>query len=178
MDHEEQVIAEVQSGKAESFRLLIERYQKPVFQMIFNLVGDGHASEDISQEVFISAYQKIATFDPVRSRFSTWLFTIARNKSINHLRKKRPAISVSERIVSDADPYEEVSKEEFIQQLDDVLKRLPPRQRRAFTLAQFEALPYEEIAQIECVSIGTVKSRIHRAKQKLRKALENISGDE
>ena len=178
MDQEEQVIAEVQSGKSESFRLLIERYQKPVFQMIFNLVGDGHASEDISQEVFISAYQKIATFDPVRSRFSTWLFTIARNKSINHLRKKRPAISVSERIVSDADPYEEVSKEEFIQQLDDVLKRLPPRQRRAFTLAQFEALPYEEIAQIECVSIGTVKSRIHRAKQKLRKALEKISGDQ
>lgn len=178
MDHEEQVIAEVQSGKAESFRRLVERYQRPVFQMIFNLIGDGHAAEDISQEVFIAAYQKIATFDPMRSRFSTWLFTIARNKSINHLRKKRPAISVHEEIASDADPCEEASKKEFIQQLDDVLKALPRRQRRAFTLAQFEGLPYEEIAQIECVSIGTVKSRIHRAKQKLRKALEKISGDE
>ena len=178
MDNEEQVIAEVQGGKAESFRRLIERYQRPVFQMILNLVGNSHTAEDISQEVFIAAYQKMSTFDPMRSRFSTWLFTIARNKSINHLRKKRPTLSVDERIVSDAEPYEQVSKEEFIQQLDDVLRKLPPRQRRAFSLAQFEGLPYEEIAQVECVSIGTVKSRIHRAKQKLRKALEKISGDQ
>ena len=178
MDHEEQIILDVQHGKAESFRWLIERYQRPVLQMIFNLIHDSHAAEDISQEVFIAVYRKISTFDPMRSKFVTWLFTIARNKSINHLRKKKKvSFSVQEEIVAEADPCEEVCKEEFFQQLDDALKQLGPCQQRAFVLAEFENLPYEEIAQIECVSIGTVKSRIHRAKEKLRKALEQITGE-
>ncbi|MHC4743013.1 MAG: RNA polymerase sigma factor [Planctomycetota bacterium] len=178
MDNEDQVILDVQQGKAESFRRLVERYQRPVFKMIFNLVGNGHAAEDISQDVFVAAYSKISTFDPMRCKFSTWLFTIARNKSINHLRRKKELLpSVREEPAAEGDPCRAACKEEFIQQLDDCLKQLPRRQQRAFVLAEFEDLPYEEIAQIECVSIGTVKSRIHRAKQKLRKALEQITGE-
>lgn len=178
MDEEDRIILDVQRGKPESFRRLIERYQRPVFQMIFNLIHDGHAAEDISQDVFIAAYRKISAFDPGRSKFSTWLFTIARNKSINHLRKmKRELSRVQEDITTDADPCRLACKEEFLRKLDDSLKQLPPRQQRAFVLAEFENLPYEEIAQIECISIGTVKSRIHRAKQKLREALEQVTGE-
>jgi len=178
MDQEERIILDVQHGKPESFRRLIERYQRPVFQMIFNLVHDSHAAEDISQDVFIAAYRKISSFDPGRSRFATWLFTIARNKSINHLRRKRVISSrVQEEAAVDTDPCQLACKEELFQKLDDCLRQLPPRQQRVFVLAEFENLPYEEIAQIECVSIGTVKSRIHRAKQKLRHALEQSIGE-
>lgn len=178
MDHEERIILDVQHGKPESFRLLIERYQRPVFQMIFNLVHDSHAAEDISQDVFIAAYRKISTFDPARSKFSTWLFTIARNRSINHLRSRNRELSrVRQETAADADPSRIACKEELFQKLNDCLKQLPPRQQRAFVLAEFENLPYEEIAQIECASIGTVKSRIHRAKQKLRQALEQSIGE-
>jgi len=178
MDHEERIILDAQHGKSESFRRLVERYQHPIFQMIFNLVHDSHAAEDISQDVFIAAYRKISTFDPMRSKFATWLFTIARNKSINHLRKKKRDLSrVHGETATDADPCRLACKEELFQKLDDSLKQLPLRQQRAFVLAEFENLPYEEIAQIECISIGTVKSRIHRAKQKLRHALEQIIGE-
>ena len=177
MDYEEQIILDVQHGETESFRWLIERYQRPVFHMIFSLVHDTHAAEDISQDVFVAAYRRISTFDPMRCKFVTWLFTIARNRSIDHLRKKRVLLPVREDTVADADPCQLACKEELFQQLDYALKQLPPRQQRAFVLAEFENLPYEEIAQIECISIGTVKSRIHRAKQKLRKALENTAGE-
>ena len=178
MNPEEQIILDVQRGNMEAFRRLVERYQRPVFKMIFDLVRNSHAAEDISQDVFIAAYSKISTFDPMRSRFSTWLFTIARNKSINHLRRnKRVFFSVRQETAIEADPCRMACKEEFVQRLDDCLNQLPPPQQRAFVLAEFEDLPYEEIAQIECVSIGTVKSRIHRARQKLRKALEQIAGE-
>ena len=178
MKDEEQIIAEVLAGKTDSFRELLERYQHPVFRMISNLIGDRHAAEDITQEVFLTVYQNLSKFDPMRCRFSTWLFTIARNRSINYLRRKKKAFLTESRdIASLEDPSRQICTAEFFQQMDYALHQLPARQKRAFVLAEFENLPYEEIAQIECVSIGTVKSRIYRAKDKLRKALEQISGD-
>ena len=173
MNHEEQMIQEVLNGKAESFRWIIERYQRPVHRMIFNLTHDSHIAEDIGQEVFIAVYKKLSTFDPMRCKFSTWIFTIARNKSINHLRKKKNEIqTISDNTSIDAQPSEELCKKEFARQMDRALSSLPGKQKNAFVLAEFEKLPYDQIAQIECVSIGTVRSRIHRAKKKLRKALE------
>ena len=178
MTHEQQIIADVLAGKADAFQELVERYQRPVFRMISNLIGDCHMAEDITQEVFLAVYRKLSTFDPMRCRFSTWLFTIARNQSINYLRRRKKEVPAdSLEISSSADPSESICREEFLRQMDQILNRLPPRQKRAFVLAEFENLPYEEIAQIECVSIGTVKSRIHRAKEKFRSALEQISGD-
>jgi len=179
MTHEEQMIQDVLDGKTDSFRWIIERYQRPVFQLISNLVSDHHVVEDITQDVFLSVYQKLSAFDPIRSRFSTWLFTIARNKGINYLRKKKPSVSVDQQeVVSSNDPGNHIEREEFFQQMDDALDQLPSRHKRAFMLAEFENLPYDQIAQIECVSIGTVKSRIHRAKKKLQNTLEQISGEQ
>ena len=89
MTHEEHIIQDVLSGKIDSFRWIIERYQHPVLQMVSNLIFDRHGAEDIVQDVFMTAYCKLSTFDPMRCRFSTWLFTIARNKSINYLRQMK-----------------------------------------------------------------------------------------
>ncbi len=174
---ETEVIRRVLQGDIESFRLVVERYEGPIVRMVRNMTADRESSEDIAQEVFLAAYKKLSSFDPACSNFSTWLFTIARNKSINALRKKRVR-SMSE-LPERANPRRaghELAKEEFFSRLDRALQTLPPAQRRAFVLAEFEQLPYAEIAQIEGARTGTIKSRIYRAKEKLRLALKDFAG--
>jgi RNA polymerase sigma-70 factor (ECF subfamily) len=175
MTQETKVIRHVLQGDIETFRLIVERYERPIARMIRNIINNRESCEDIAQDVFFTAYRKLASFDPARSKFSTWLFTIARNKSINALRKKRP-LSMSE-LPQNSDthnPSDELAEREFFDKLDAGLEALPSAQKRAFVLAEFENLSYEEIAQIEGVRTGTIKSRINRAKKKLAKALKEI----
>ncbi len=178
MTEEISVIKAVLDGDTESFRLLVQRYEKPVTRMIANLINDRHACQDIAQEVFLAAYRKLASFDPARCSFSTWLFTIARNKSISAMRSRRalPTGTAPDRM-DFSDPADTLSRGELFAKLDRALNALKPRHRRALVLAEFEDLSYEQIAQIEGVRIGTVRSRIHRAKSKLRSALGSADGD-
>jgi len=175
MTQETQAIGQVLQGDIESFRLIVERYERPIVRMIRNITNSRESCEDIAQDVFFTAYRNLASFDPARSNFSTWLFTIARNKSINAMRKKRP-LSMSELPQNSKthNPSDELAEREFFDELDAGLEALPSAQKRAFVLAEFEELSYEDIAQIEGVRIGTIKSRINRAKKKLAKALKEI----
>jgi len=177
MTQETEIIRRVLQGDIESFRLVVERYEGPIMRMVRNMTANRESSEDIAQEVFLAAYKKLSSFDPACSNFSTWLFTIARNKSINALRKKK-ARSMSELPERSNPPHvgDELAKEEFFGRLDRALEALPAAQRRAFVLAQFEQLPYAEIAQIEGARTGTIKSRISRAKKRLRSALKDFAG--
>ena len=178
MTHETEIIRRVLEGDIESFRLLLARYEKPVIRMIRNITYDAESCEDIAQEVFMTAYKKLASFDRARSSFSTWLFTIARNKSLNELkRKKTPSISELPEWSNPHNPSDDMAKKEFYGRLDKILQDLPSQQRRAFILAEFEKLSYAEIAQIEGTRLGTIKSRINRAKMKLRTDLEEFAGD-
>jgi len=172
------VIRRVLDGDPESFQRLVERYAGPVMRMIRNVTGDSHACEDIAQEVFLAAYAKLRSFDPDRSRFSTWLFTIARNKSVNAIKKKKPlcVADVPER-TDEESPEEAAAGGELLAALDDALLGLPVDQRTAFVLAEFEQLSYETIAQIEGVRVGTVKSRINRARNRLKEALNRFEVD-
>jgi len=175
MTEEITIIKRVINGDVDSFRILVERYQRPVMSMINNFLADRHLCEDIAQDVFFTAYRKLKTFDQAQSNFSTWLFTIARNKSINAL-KKRKIVSLGP-LPQKADlrnPADQIGQKEFFDRLDQILANLPGRQKRAFVLAEFEELPYDQIAQIEGIKIGTVKSRINRAKKKLKSALKKL----
>ena len=178
MIEEAGIIKAVLEGDTESFRLLVQRYQKPVIRMIANLINDRYNCEDIAQEVFLAAYKKLSSFDPARSSFSTWLFTIARNKSINAMKKKR-VLSVSNPPENPdfSEPADYLIHDELFLKLDRALQSLNPRHKRALVMAEFENLPYEQIAQIEGARIGTIKSRINRAKNRLRSALDDINGD-
>jgi RNA polymerase sigma-70 factor (ECF subfamily) len=175
MTQETRIIHQVLEGDIESFRLIVEKYERPILRMIRNILNNSQSCEDIAQDVFFTAYRKLASFDAARSNFSTWLFTIARNKSINALRKKRPLLMSELPDNSNVNnPSDELVEKELFNKLDAGLEALPSAQKRAFIFAVFENLSYEEIAQIESVRIGTIKSRINRAKEKLAKVLKEI----
>jgi RNA polymerase sigma-70 factor (ECF subfamily) len=171
--NEREIISQVLRGNIDAFRLLVGKYQDSIGRFAANLLGDRHIGEDVAQDVFFAAYKKLASFDSARSNFSTWLFSIARNKCINEMKKKKvvSANELPEKITAN-NLSDGIASQELFAELDKALQTLPGRQKRAFIFAEFENLPYQEIAQIEGVRIGTVKSRINRAKKKLRAALE------
>jgi RNA polymerase sigma-70 factor (ECF subfamily) len=163
------VIKRVIEGDVESFRLLVQRYERPLFCLVRNLLPGPQDCDDIGQEVFLAAYRNLAAYDPRRSAFSTWLFTIARHKCWNALKKKKP-VALPE-VPEAADlrtPEGEAAGEELYRQLDAALDALPFEQKTAFVLAEIQGLSHEEIGRIEGVKPGTVKSRLSRARDKLR----------
>jgi len=173
-----EIVKRVLNGDVDSFRILVERYQRPVLSMIQRLMWDSHRGEEIGQDVFVAAFQKLSTFDPARSKFSTWLFTIARNKSINALKKKTPIpVEHLPEIPISRNPSHELMDKEIFMQLDEALKALPGKLRHAFVLAEIEQMPYEEIAQIEGARLGTIKSRINRARARIYAAMKDMKGD-
>jgi RNA polymerase sigma-70 factor (ECF subfamily) len=178
MPEDSDIVKHVLNGDVDSFRILVERYQRPVLSMIQRLIWDSHRCEEIGQDVFVMAFRKLSAFDPARSQFSTWLFTIARNLSINALKKKIPVPMENLPEMPDSrDPSDALSEKELFTQLDETLKTLPGKLQRAFILAEFEQMPYEEIARIEGARLGTIKSRINRARVRLHAAMKDIKGD-
>jgi RNA polymerase sigma-70 factor (ECF subfamily) len=126
--------------------------------------------------VFLAAFRHLASFDPKRSAFSTWLFTIARNRCRNELARRRPVAGTELPDVVDLrSPERAASEAELLRQLDAALDTLPFEQRSAFVLAQLQGLSYEEVGRIEDVGVGTVKSRIARAREKLRCLLSHAA---
>ena len=173
MSDDAEAIRRVLAGEASSFRVLVQKYEQPLFCLLRNLLPNVADCEDVAQEVFLAAYCNLASYRPEAARFSTWLFTIARNKCLNLLHKRRPAV-LSE-LPEKADlrlPDSALSESEFFQQLDAALAALPFEQRTAFVLAEIQELNFEEIAKIEGVGVGTVKSRLGRAREKLRAHLQ------
>jgi len=172
MQNDIDVIVRVRAGDTEAFRSIVERYERPLLSMVQHLAWNAADTEDLTQEVFLTAFEKLDSFDPAVSRFSTWLFTIARNKTINANKKKRaqPLSALPERHRRE-DCTDRAEREELFDRLDKVLNALPAKQRRAFVLSQMEQLPYEEIARIEGTRVGTIKSRVNRARKKLQASL-------
>ena len=155
-----------------SFRRIVERHQGGLFALVRGLGLDGHTCEDVVQEAFLSAHRHADDFDPRRGTYRAWLYGIARNAALNVLRKKRP--------VPLADPPErgEASRPEEpvdFHRLDAALLTLSLEQRAAFVLAEIHGLTHAEVAAIEGVAVGTVKSRTARAREKLRGVLRVAS---
>jgi RNA polymerase sigma-70 factor (ECF subfamily) len=168
MDEDEQAIALVLAGAVDAFRDLVERNQRLVWTFTWNMLRNDADAEDAVQEVFLAAFRNLAAFDRTRARFSTWLLTIARNRCCNVLKTRVRLVNSDELTDREAPPEATALDGELWQQLDAELERLPIEQRSAFVLAEIQELPYSEIAAIEGVEIGTVKSRVSRAKTRLR----------
>ena len=177
MDDDLKVVRRVVAGDRESFRTIVHRYEGPLFSLIRNLTSDAHDWEDIAQETFLAAYTHLRSFDSRRAAFSTWLFTIARNKCLNARKKRRPQTGLRQPESADTRAAgADAEEEEWFRRLDAALASLPPEQKTAFVLAEIQELPLAEVARIERVKLGTVKSRLNRAKEKLRAFFRQTAG--
>jgi RNA polymerase sigma-70 factor, ECF subfamily len=169
-----ELVRRVLAGQTDDFRALVDRHQQPIFRFASGLLGNREEAEDVTQEAFLAAFANLSGYDSSRAAFSTWLFTIARNRCINLLKRTRPIALNELDPIGNVGSTDSIDRQELSQQLDRALASLPVEQRSAFVLAEIEELPYAEIARIERTSLGTVKSRIHRAKQRLQSLLEPI----
>ncbi len=163
------IINRVKGGDINSYEHLICKYQGPLFVMIVNMVKSPETAEDIAQDVFFTAYRHLETFDPDLGRFSTWLFQIARNRCRNELKKKREkGLPDLENHPSGHDPGADLMKKEMVKALDRALDQLPFKLKTVFILSEIQGLSLAEISEIEKRPVGTIKSRLSRAKEKLR----------
>lgn len=181
---DEALVRQVVNGNKEAFRLLVLRYQRPLFRFL-GLLGFGRpAAEDIAQQAFLKAFVALGEFDPTRARFSTWLFTIAKRLAANeaarsHHRHEAPAGDALDGAgdgaaptgARDPSPPEPAVAAELSRRLQQALAELPSHLQSTFTLSQIRELSLQEVAAVEGCAVGTVKSRIHRAREQLRAAL-------
>ncbi len=172
MLEDEQAIKCVLSGDREAFRSLVTRHQSAVCATIRALGSRGVDWEDLAQEVFLAAFQHLATFDAAKGSFRTWLLAIARNQCRNASRRLVPApAAVIPEKIDCRTPDVTAAEAEWFERLDAGLSALPEEQRLMFVLVELQGVSYQEAADIADVSIGTVKSRLFRAKAWLRETL-------
>ena len=177
-DADEQLVARAQDGDVAAFELLVRKYQQKAIQLVSRLVGEADAP-DVAQEAFIKAYRALPGFRG-QSAFYTWLYRIAINSAKNHLvsRARRPAgqdIDIVEAELyghtgqlSDLDTPESVLlAQEIKDKVSRVIGRLPPDLRQAIVLRELDGLSYEEISEVMRCPIGTVRSRIFRARESI-----------
>ena len=178
-----QLVERVVAGDGEAFRQLVERYQRPVYGLLLRMVRSPALAEDLAQETLIKAYRAIATFDRSR-QFSSWLFKIAHNTAIDHLRKNRPPTvpletDDSERLdplallaaPESRSPEARARGRDLAEALQEALMELRPDYREAVLLRFQQGLPYNEIADILDLPLGTVKTHLHRARKQMAATL-------
>lgn len=180
----DQLISGIKSGDESAFRELVETFQKQVFNTCNALVHNTHDADDLSQEVFIEVFRSAGNFRG-NSKLSTWIYRIAVNKSLNHIRqlkrrnwlqsfedffiKKCPQYSADDISL----PSETIMNSQLASQLHKAIDSLAENQRTAFLLNKYEELSYRQIAEVMQTTVPAVESLIHRAKLNLQKKLYN-----
>lgn len=185
-DTDQQLVDRVLSGNKNAFNLLVLRYQHRVAALIGRFVHDQHEVEDVCQEAFIKAYRALALFRG-ESAFYTWLYRIAVNTAKNYLvsRNRRPPASdveVDEAELSDGgavlreieNPEGSLAAAKLNQAISTAIEELPEDLRTAFTLREFSGLSYEDITEVMDCPVGTVRSRIFRAREAIDKKIRDL----
>jgi RNA polymerase sigma-70 factor (ECF subfamily) len=180
------LVERVQNGDSKAFDLLVQKYQNRISKLIARFVRNPADVQDVAQEAFIKAYRALPNFRG-ESAFYTWLYRIAINTAKNHLvaaGRKSPTYAVdvqevekydaSEWLKEYATPERELLADEIQVTVNTALEGLPPDLREAITLREIEGLSYEDIAQVMDCPIGTVRSRIFRAREAIDEKLEPI----
>jgi RNA polymerase sigma-70 factor (ECF subfamily) len=179
-----------QGGDGAAFDLLVRRHERRVFRLALRLLGDADAAEDAAQEAFVKAWRALPRFEAA-ARFSTWLTRIAINQCRNDLRRRRTRkhgslLSLDEAVpgtdllraslVPDraASPEDSLRGDEVRRAFETALSEIDAEDREVLLLREVEDLPYEGIAEILDVAVGTVRSRLHRARASLRKRMSPV----
>jgi RNA polymerase sigma-70 factor (ECF subfamily) len=176
------LIAACRSGKTEAFGVLVSRYQDRLYPTVFRLTGCAEDALDLLQEAFLRAYQKLDHFNG-ESSFYTWIYRIAVNLALSDLRKHRPAASGGFPIDppdcrAGEDPAASLERIERDEQIQQALSALAPDHRTIVVMKEFDDLRYEEIGAMLGIPVGTVRSRLHRARCELRERLRNLIDDD
>jgi RNA polymerase sigma-70 factor (ECF subfamily) len=181
------VVEWAKQGYERAFRELVRRYERPIFALLYRMVRDRALAEDLAQETFVKVLNGIRTYKP-EFKFSSWIFKIANNAAIDHLRRREldtlsldgspHAGSIEEASASAPQlgakgetPLDEVVHRELGGAIDRAIGRLRPEYRACILLRFVEGYSYEEIAQTMDLPLGTVKTYIHRARNELRTLL-------
>ncbi|SHN29807.1 RNA polymerase, sigma subunit, SigW [Gracilibacillus kekensis] len=176
----------VKKGDQSAFEDIVSFYQNKVFAICYRMIGNRHEAEDIAQEAFIRAYINIQSFDENR-KFSTWLYRIATNLTIDKIRKKKPDYYLDAEIkgadglnmyaqlpADQALPEEEVESLEMQSYIQQEIMQLPEKYRTIIALRFINELSLKEISEILEIPVGTVKTRVHRGREALRKRLRHV----
>lgn len=181
------LVERAQQGDHKAFELLVSKYQRRLTRLLARFIKDEHEVNDVTQEALIKAYRALPNFRG-ESAFYTWLYRIGINTAKNFLATngKKMVISadvaneegemfdLSDQLADDHTPEAEMMNREILQTVEAVVARLPEDLRRAITLREMEGLSYDEIAQIMDCPIGTVRSRIFRAREVIAKDLRPL----
>ncbi|HVE79123.1 MAG TPA: sigma-70 family RNA polymerase sigma factor [Gemmatimonadaceae bacterium] len=184
------VVALAQQGRDAAFRELVRRYERPVFSLVYRMVRDRELAEDLSQETFIRVLNHIERYRP-EFKLSSWLFKIANNVAIDHLRKRQldtismdgaPDAATADAVEATSfdvarvqeSALDELEARELGTAIEQAIAGLRPEYRACIMLRHVEGRSYEEIAATLDLPLGTVKTYIHRARYQLREALEHL----
>jgi RNA polymerase sigma-70 factor (ECF subfamily) len=186
-DPDAQLMLRVQRGDPAAFEALVHKYKQPVMNLVYRMLGDLQESEDLSQNVFVQVHKSAHRYR-VTARFSTWLYTIARNLCLNELRRRsrHPAesldatpegmddLTLHHQLEDTATPNPPAAclHSELADRIQQAIAALPENQRTAILLCQQQDLSYEQIAEILDCSVSATKSLIHRARESLRLRLK------
>jgi RNA polymerase sigma-70 factor (ECF subfamily) len=174
---ETDLIIRAKRGDKNAFGRLVKRHQKRVLRMVVGMTGDIDSAMDIVQESFIRAYGALDRFEEGKP-FYPWLSTIATNLTINFIKKGRREIGLDavgqEKIKSGADPLRGIQLKENDRRLMQAVQELPDQYREVFILRNIEDMSYEDIAARLEISIGTVDSRLYRARRQLLEKLKDL----
>lgn len=185
-DMVKRIIKKVKKGDQRAFTALIELYQHKVYQICFRMVGNRHEAEDLAQEAFLRVYLNIESFDSDK-KFSSWLYRIATNLTIDRLRKKKPdyyldaeiagaeGMTMYAQLAADVElPEDQVVGLELQEAIQKEMIQLPPKYRSVIVLKYMEDLSLKEISDILNIPVATVKTRVHRGREALRKRLHQV----
>jgi RNA polymerase sigma-70 factor (ECF subfamily) len=187
---DERLVDEALAGDRDAFGALVLRHQRGLVNYIFRLVGSRDAATDLSQEVFLKVFVSLDSFDP-RFRFTTWLYRIASNRAIDHLRRRQPrTLSLTQPTAGEEvpaapviagtqpSPDDVLRGRELGSRIGKAIAALPTSYRQLILLRHSQSCRYDEIARITGLPLGTVKNRIFRAREILRERLGDVLGPE
>lgn len=179
-------IKQVKKGDQSAYEDVVNYFQHRIYHHCYRMIGNAHEAEELAQEAFIRAYINIHSFDDSR-KFSTWLYRIATNVTIDRLRKRKPDLYLDAEIPQtdglnmyaqlpsdDRLPEDEVEGMELKRYIYKEISNLSPIYRSIIILRYLEEFSLKEISEILDIPLGTVKTRIHRGREALRKKLRNV----
>jgi RNA polymerase sigma-70 factor (ECF subfamily) len=183
IDSSAELVENVRQGDEEAFRLIFQRYSRPVISYIYGIVGERTLAEEAAQETFVRAYRNLPVYRS-ETKFSTWLFGIARNVAREARaahRKDERKVEIDSRAVTELSdqrvlPDAQLLIKELDQAVRNALMRLDEDKRLVFTLRVFQQLSYEEITQITGFSSAKLKTDLHRARNEMRRYLRPYLG--